>query len=84
MLTRTEPMRQLPWICGLQKQKMVYLHIDEGYTVNSGKTLYCLEASSLNVQNDITDLRACTQTAQTSAGLSARYDTGRCQGCIVC
>ena len=41
--------------------------------VNSGKALHCLEASSLNVQNDIADLCACTQTAQTSTGLLAMW-----------
>jgi len=64
-------MGQLPWICELQQRQTAYLHIDEGYMVNSGKALYCLEASSLNVQNDITDLCACTQTAQTPTGLLA-------------
>lgn len=49
--------------------------------VDSGKALYCLEASSLNIQYDITDLCACMQTAQTFNGvltnlsLSSKYDT---------
>ena len=40
----------------------MYLHVDEGNIVNGGKTLDCLEASSLDVQDDITDLCACIQT----------------------
>ncbi len=67
----TKPIWQLPWICELQKRQTAYLHIDEGYMVDSGKALHRLEASSLNVQNDITDLRACKQTVQTSTGLLA-------------
>ena len=77
-------------LCGLQQRQTAYLHIDEGYVVNGGEALYCLEASSLDVQNDVTDLCACTKTAQTSIGLlanlglSSRYDATLCQGCTVC
>ena len=71
MLTRTEPEAVAMDFVSSQKRQTAYLHIDEGNMVNCGKALDCLEASSLDVQNDITDLCACTQTAQTSTGLLA-------------
>lgn len=43
--------------------KLIYLHIDKRNIVNGGKALDCLESSSLDVQDDITDLCACVKTA---------------------